>query len=154
MYPPVQPNRSSLLEWSVAILGGAASVFLASQVHLTLLDKERSRSGYEDARLKAATLANTVRQWEESYQKREIYLQKIEAQEARHASFLNGLLELSKTDPDARGLVFRHKVGSVPSSPEGVAAKATPASAAPVSAVPGRAPEVPAPKMKTAVVGR
>ncbi len=111
MYPPGQNFRSGLLEWSVAVLGAAASVLLASQTHLNTLDKERVQASYEEARLSAAKLSGTAKQWEESYQKREIYLQKIEAQEAQHAAFLNGLLELSKTDPDARALVYRHKVG-------------------------------------------
>ncbi len=111
MYPPAQNSRSGLLEWSVAVLGAASSVYLGSQVHLNLLDKERLQAGYEEARLNVAKLAASTKQWEESYQKREIYLQKIEAQEAQQAAFLNGLLELSKTDPDARALVYRHKVG-------------------------------------------
>lgn len=111
MYPPGQNSRSGLLEWSVAVLGAAASVFLASQVHLNTLDKERLQTSYEEAHLSVAKLAGTAKQWEESYQKREIYLQKIEAQESQYAAFLNGLLELSKTDPDARALVYRYKVG-------------------------------------------
>ena len=111
MYPPGQNSRSALLEWSVAVLGAAASVFFASQVHLNALDKERLQGGYEEARLNVAKLTGTAKQWEESYQKREIYLQKIDAQEAQLTAFLNGLLELSKTDPDARALVYRHKVG-------------------------------------------
>lgn len=111
MYPPGQNSRSGFLEWSVAVLGAAAAVFFASQVHLNTLDKERLEASSEEARLTVAKLTGTAKQWEEAYQKREIYLQKIEAQEAQHAAFLNGLLELSKTDPDARALVYRHKVG-------------------------------------------
>jgi hypothetical protein len=111
MYPSGQNTRSSLLEWSVSGLGAAAAVFLASQVHLNLLDKERLQADYEEARKNVAVLAGSAKQAEEAFQKREIYLKKIEAQEERQAAFLNGLLELSKTDPDARSLVFRHKVG-------------------------------------------
>lgn len=111
MYPSGQSNRSGLLEWAVAVLGATAAVFLASQVHLNLLEKERLQSGYEDAREVASSLSAAVKQAEEAFQKRQIYLQKLEAQEARYAAFLDGLLELSKTDPDARALVVRHKIG-------------------------------------------
>ena len=118
MYPSGQNTRSSLLEWSVSGLGAAAAVFLASQVHLNLLDKERLQADYEEARKNVAVLAGSAKQAEEAFQKREIYLQKMEAQEERQAAFLNGLLELSKTDPDARSLVFRHKVGGDVALPE------------------------------------
>jgi hypothetical protein len=105
-------NRSSgLLGWAVALLGASASVFLAAQVHLNILDKERLQAGIEEARRSANSLALSVKQAEEAFQKREIYLQKVHADEARLSAFLDGLLELSKTDPDARGLVSRHKVG-------------------------------------------
>lgn len=124
MYPSGQNFRSGLLEWSVAVLGAAASVFLASQIHLNTLDKERVQASYEEVRLSTAKLSGTSKQWEESYQKREIYLQKVEAQETQHAAFLSGLLELSKTDPDARALVYRHKVGGDVVLPDGGQPKA------------------------------
>jgi hypothetical protein len=111
MYPSGESNRSGLSEWAVAVLGATAAVVLASQVHLNLLERERLQSGYEDARQIATSLSASVKQAEEAFQKRQIYLQKVEAQEARYAAFLDGLLELSKTDPDARALVVRHKVG-------------------------------------------
>ncbi len=131
MYPSGQNNRSGLLEWSVAVLGAAAAVFLASQVHLSLLDKERLQADYEEARRNVAVLVGSTKQGEEAFQKREIYLQKIEAQEARHAAFLSGLLELSKTDPDARSLVFRHKVGGEVVLPEAHEVRSAPPSPAP-----------------------
>ena len=90
MYPSGQNTRSSLLEWSVATLGAAAAVYLASQVHLNLLDKERLQAGHEEVRRNVASLSGSVKQGEEAFQKREIYLQKLEAQEARHAAFLKG----------------------------------------------------------------
>ena len=118
MYPPSQNTRSGLLEWAVAILGASASVFLASQVHMNLLEEGRIQESYDEARRVVASISGSVKQAEEAYQKREIYLQKIEAQEARQAAFLNGLLELSKTDTDARTLVYRHKVGGDAYAPE------------------------------------
>ena len=77
MYPSGQNTRSSLLEWSVSILGAAAAVFLASQVHLNVLDKERLQADYEEARKNVAVLAGSAKQAEEAFQKREIYLQNI-----------------------------------------------------------------------------
>lgn len=149
MYPSGQNTRSSLLEWSVSILGAAAAVFLASQVHLNLLDKDRLQADYEEARKNVAVLAGSAKQAEEAFQKREIYLQKMEAQEARHAAFLNGLLELSKTDPDARSLVYRHKVGGDVVLPETQQARTLPASPAPQ-----RAAEPAPTKSKSTATGR
>jgi hypothetical protein len=149
MYPSGQNTRSSLLEWSVAALGAAAAVYLASQVHLNLLDKERLQAGQEEVRRKVASVAGAVKQGEEAFQKREIFLQKLEAQEARHAAFLKGLLDLSKTDPDARSLVFRHKVGDGDALPE-VAPPRTP----PASPASQRAPESAPSKPKSAGTGR
>ena len=149
MYPSGQNTRSSLLEWSVATLGAAAAVYLASQVHLNLLDKERLQAGHEEVRRNVASLSGSVKQGEEAFQKREIYLQKLEAQEARHAAFLKGLLELSKTDPDARSLVFRHKVGEDVVLPE-VAPPRTPPASPALQRVPESAPAKP----KSAGTGR
>jgi len=149
MYPSGQNTRSSLLEWSVALLGAAAAVFLASQVHLNLLDKDRLQAGYEEARSSVASLTGSVKQAEEAFQKREIYLQKMEAQEAHHTAFLNDLLELSKTDTDVRSLVFRHKVGDATVATEAVQSR-TPG----VSPTPQRSPEPAPAKSKSAVNGR
>jgi hypothetical protein len=149
MYPSGQNTRSSLLEWSVSILGAAAAVFLASQVHLNVLDKERLQADYEEARKNVAVLAGSAKQAEEAFQKREIYLQNLEAQEARHTAFLNGLLELSKTDPDARSLVYRHKVGGNVVLPE--AQSGRPPSPSPA---PQRAAEPAPSKSKSAGTGR
>jgi hypothetical protein len=140
MYPSAQNNRSSLLEWSVAILGAAASVSLAAQVHVALLDKERLQADYEEARRNVAVLVGSAKQGEEAFQKREIYLQKIEEQEARHAAFLSGLLELSKTDPDARSLVFRHKVGGDVVLPEARDVRSAPPNPAPSQPSPASSP--------------
>lgn len=145
MYPPGQSSRSGLLGWAVAVLGATAAVFLASQVHLNLLEKERLQSGYEDARRVANSLGAAVKQAEEAFQKRQIYLQKVEAQEARHAAFLDGLLELSKTDPDARALVVRHRVGG---SAAGVEAS-SPSRESTVNPVVLRGNEPPAAKSKS-----
>ena len=134
--------------WSVALLGAAAAVFLASQVHLNLLDKDRLQAGYEEARRNAASLGVSAKQGEEAFQKREIYLQKMEAQEARHAAFLTGLLELSKTDPGARSLVFRHKVGGEIVLPEAAQQRQTASNPAQP-----RALEAASPKGKSAGTG-
>ena len=145
MYPSGQHTRSGLLEWAVAVLGASAAVFLACQVHLNSLDQDRLQAGYEEARRVTVNLSASVKQAEEAFQKREIHLQKVESQEARHAAFLNGLLELSKTDPDARGLVVRHKVGGNVSVPD-----AGPVSRAPVaSPTPQRTTEQPPAKTKS-----
>ena len=149
MYPSERNNRSGLLEWSVAGLGAAASVFLASQVHLNLLDKDRLQAGYEATRQGVVSLSGSVKQGEEAFQKRQIYIQKVEAQEARHAAFLDDLLELSKTDPDARSLVFRHKVGDTTVAPEAVQPRAPGA-----SPTPQRSPEPVPGKSKSATSGR
>jgi len=149
MYPSERNNRSGLLEWSVAGLGAAASVFLASQVHLNLLDKDRLQAGYEATRRGVISLSGSVKQGEEAFQKREIYIQKVEAQEARHAAFLDDLLELSKTDPDARSLVFRHKVGDTTVAPEAVQPRAPSA-----SPNPQRSSEPLPAKSKSATSGR
>jgi hypothetical protein len=111
MNSPFEKKSSGPLGWAIALLGGAASVVLACQVHVNILEKERLQAGVEEARRAATSLAASVKQAEEAFQKREIYLQKVSADEARLAAFLDGLLELSKTDPDARGLVSRYKVG-------------------------------------------
>jgi hypothetical protein len=121
MNPSLHSKPSGLLGWAVAILGAAASVFLACQVHLNTLDKDRLQAGYEEARRMATSLAVSVKQAEEAFQKREMYLQKVHADEARLGAFLDGLLELSKTDPDARGLVNRHKVGATAGVPDAAA---------------------------------
>jgi hypothetical protein len=150
MYPPSQNTRSGVLEWAVAVLGASASVFLASQVHMNLLEQGRLQESYEEARRVVASISSSVKQAEEAYQKREIYLQKIEAQEARQAAFLNGLLELSKTDPDARTLVYRHKVGG-----DASAAEATPPSRTPAStSAPTKNPESAPNKTKAQGAGR
>lgn len=150
MYSPGQNTRSGLLEWAVAILGGAACVYLASQVHINLLEQGRIQEGYDEVRRTVASLSGSVKQAEEAYQKREMYLQKIEAQETRQAAFLNGLLELSKTDPDARTLVHRHKVGgeTAPSEPTSAARPAA------TSLQASRTPEQPSPKSKSQGTGR
>lgn len=131
MYPQTQNTRSGLLEWAVAVLGASAAVFLACQVHLNSLDHDRLQASFEEARRVANNVGASVKQAEEAFQKREIYLQKIEAQESRHAAFLDGLLELSKTDPDARGLVVRHKVGGAVPVPDSGAPTRSPAATAP-----------------------
>lgn len=115
-----------MLGWAIAILGAAASVFLACQVHLNSLERERIQAGYDEARRTANTVAISLKQAEEAFQKRETYIQKVYADEARFTAFLDGLLELSKTDPDARGLVNRHKVGSVGGAHEPAAPSAGP----------------------------
>lgn len=149
MYPSGQNTRSSLLEWSVALLGAAAAVFLASQVHLNVLDKDRLQAGYEEARRGVASLSGAVKQAEEAFQKREIYIQKMEAQEARSAAFLNDLLELSKTDTDARSLVFRHKVGDATVAPEAVQPRTLGG-----NPTPHRSPEPAPAKPKSSASGR
>jgi hypothetical protein len=73
---------------------------------------------YDEARRTANSVAISLKQAEEAFQKREMYLNKVHADEARLAAFLDGLLELSKTDPDARGLVNRHKVGAAAGAPD------------------------------------
>jgi hypothetical protein len=138
MYSPERNERTPLLEWSVAVLGLGAAVFFASQIHINILDKERVQMKYDEARVKVGSLASTAKLWEESFQKRQIHLQRAESEESRYTAFMNELLELSKSDADARTLVYRHKVGGPGPAAELAQARPTlPTTAAPQRAVDG-----------------
>jgi hypothetical protein len=105
-----RPAGSGLLGWAVSLLAAAGVVYLTAQLHLTLFERQRLQAASEEGVKRLNVLANSVKQAEDAYQKRDAFLTKNAEVNAKISAFYAELLDLAKTDTDARNTVRRWKL--------------------------------------------
>jgi chorismate mutase len=121
------------IHFAVVALAAAALVFVFTQVRVSLLEQSLLDAQRGIIAKRVAELKENVSQIETDVVTREEQIKKATATEARYASLLTELLELSKTDVDARTVTQKWKI-------QAAGAEATPA-AKPSAAATGESRE-------------
>ena len=111
--------------FAVVALAAAALVFVFTQVRVSLLEQSLLDAQRSVIAKRVSELKGSLSQMETDVVTREEQIKKATATEARYASLLGELLELSKTDVDARTLTQKWKI-------QAAGAEATPANASAV----------------------
>ena len=112
--------------FSVVALAAAALVFVFTQVRVSLLEQSLLDAQRGIIAKRVAELKGNLSQIETDVVTREEQIKKATATEARYASLLTELLEISKTDVDARTVTQKWKI-------QAAGAEATPAANASVA---------------------
>ncbi|MEI7775601.1 MAG: hypothetical protein WCK17_12600 [Verrucomicrobiota bacterium] len=96
--------------FAVVALAAAALVFVLTQVRVSLLEQTLLDAQRGIIAKRVAELKGNLSQIETDVVTREEQIKKATATEARYAAFLSELLELSKTDIDARTVTQKWKI--------------------------------------------
>lgn len=95
---------------AIAALALAAVLFIGAQLRVAAIEKPMLEAQLNaSAQRLTATKAAQV-QAEEALQKREEQVKALSETEAKYAAFLTELLELAKTDPDAKAITQKWKI--------------------------------------------
>lgn len=95
---------------AMILLSLAACVVLGAQLHVASIEKPlfNAQLNYSAQRLTA--VRNTQQQTDEAIKTRDEQIKLSAELEVKYAALLTDLLELAKTDPDARALVVKWKM--------------------------------------------
>jgi len=115
-------GMNSGIYFAVVALAAAALVFVFTQVRVSLLEQSLLDAQRGVIAKRVAELKGNLSQIETDVVTREEQMKKATATEARYASLLGELLELAKTDVDARTVTQKWKI-------QAAGAEATPANA-------------------------
>ena len=119
-----QPHRAPA-ELPPILFSLAGLVFVAAHLHGACVDWRLGRAQLEVLQSRHESTRVTLVQAEESLKQREVQIQNGSANEAKYASIFNDLLELAKSDADARQLTLKWKIQR-----EGEATQEAPATSA------------------------
>ena len=113
---------------AMGMIAATASIFLVTQIHAVALEKPMLMSQRDSLNKRLISFTDAIIQADETIQTRESQLRKASATESKYAALLTELLEIAKTDFDARAVAQKWKIqqGGTDKAAESPAASAQP----------------------------
>jgi hypothetical protein len=95
---------------ALSLLGAAVSVFLGAQIRAVSMEKPMLAAQTDFLFQRIGQTREALSQAEDALQKREEQLRLYASAEVRYTALLTELLEIAKTDPDARAIAQKWKI--------------------------------------------
>jgi hypothetical protein len=130
------PSEDKSLSLTLVALAVAAILAVGTQLRVAAIEKPMLEAQLNASAQRLTATKSAQVQAEEALQKREEQVKSLSETEAKYAAFLTELLELAKTDPDAKAVTQKWKIqqqgapandSPAVSQPEAKPAKAAPA---------------------------
>lgn len=103
-------NELRMLGLCVGLLNLAAVIVLVGQLKIKLMERPYLQSQLNYAAQRLTSVKNTQTETEQAIEKRNQQIKRSGALEGQYAALLTELLELAKTDPDARAITQKWKI--------------------------------------------